>query len=66
MGQTGSPETSVGNYQSALPNTPDERRSYLHHGVSLKSLIYPIIRVDQQFTYLFHGAESFLRSQLVL
>jgi hypothetical protein len=27
MGKTGSPETSVTNYQSSLHNTPEERRS---------------------------------------
>jgi hypothetical protein len=35
----GRPETSVTNYQSTLSNSPEERRSYLHRGGSLNSLI---------------------------
>jgi len=32
------PETSATNYQSTLRNIPEERRSHLHRGGSLKSL----------------------------
>jgi hypothetical protein len=34
-GSTDCPETSVQNYHSTLRNIPEERRSYLHRGVSL-------------------------------
>jgi hypothetical protein len=37
MGPIGCPETSVHNYHSTLYNTPEERRSLLHRGGSLKS-----------------------------
>ena len=37
MGPIGCPETSVRNYRSTLRNIPEERRSHLHRGGSLKS-----------------------------
>jgi hypothetical protein len=37
MGLTQCPEMSVQNYRSVLHNIPEERRSHLHHGGSLKS-----------------------------
>jgi hypothetical protein len=37
IGQIGCPETSVNNYLSSLRNIPEERRSHLYHGGSLKS-----------------------------
>ena len=37
MGPIGCPETSVQNYHPTLRNTPEERRSHLHDGGSLKS-----------------------------
>jgi hypothetical protein len=37
MGPIGCPETSVKNYHSPLRNTPEERRSHVHRGGSLKS-----------------------------
>jgi hypothetical protein len=37
MGPVVCPETSVTNYQSTLRNIPEERRSHLHRGESLKS-----------------------------
>jgi hypothetical protein len=37
MGLTGCPETLVINYQSMVHNSPEERRSHLHCGRSLKS-----------------------------
>jgi len=40
MGITGSPETSVTNYQSTLSNIPEEQRPHLHHDRILKSLMY--------------------------
>ena len=40
MGPIGSPETSIQNHRSTLRNIPEERRSQLHRGVSLKSRIY--------------------------
>jgi hypothetical protein len=33
----GCPETSVNNYESILHNIPEDRRSHLHSGESLKS-----------------------------
>jgi len=39
MGPIGCPETSVRNYQSTLRNNPEERRSNLHRGESVKSFI---------------------------
>jgi hypothetical protein len=38
MGPIGFTETSVENYHSTLRNIPEERRSQLHRGGSLKSL----------------------------
>ena len=38
MGPIGCPETSVNNYGSTLRNIPEERRSHLHRGSSVKSL----------------------------
>jgi hypothetical protein len=37
MGTLGSPETSVNKYQRTLRNTPEEQRSLLNRGGSLKS-----------------------------
>jgi len=37
MGPIGYPETSIWNYHSTLRNFPEERRSHLHRGRSLKS-----------------------------
>jgi hypothetical protein len=37
MGPIGCPETSVQNYHPKLHNIPEERRSHLHRGGSLKS-----------------------------
>jgi hypothetical protein len=39
MGPIGCPETSVHNYYSTLRNIPEERRSYVHGGGSLKSRV---------------------------
>jgi hypothetical protein len=39
MGRIGCPETSVNKYQSTPHNIPEERRSHLHRGGSLKSCI---------------------------
>jgi hypothetical protein len=39
MGQIGCPETSVNNYQSTPHNIPEELRSHLDCGGSLKSRI---------------------------
>jgi len=39
MGRIGYPETSIWNYHSTLCNFPEEFRSHLHRGRSLKSLI---------------------------
>jgi len=38
MGLTGCSETSAMNYHYKLRNIPEERRSHLHRGGSLKSL----------------------------
>ena len=40
MGQICCPETSVRNYHYAVRNIPEERRSHLHRGGSLKSRIH--------------------------
>jgi hypothetical protein len=42
-GPTGCPETSIQTYHSTLRNIPEERRSHLHHGGSLKSCNYGIV-----------------------
>ena len=39
MGPIGCPETSATDYQSTLRKTPEERRSHIHRGGSLKSRI---------------------------
>jgi hypothetical protein len=49
MEMTDCHETSVNNYQSPLPNKPDQRRSYLHRNESLKWRICQIICVDQKY-----------------
>jgi hypothetical protein len=45
-GTIGCPETSVQNYCSTLRNIPEERRSHLHSGGSLKSLCSEFILVE--------------------
>jgi len=42
MGPIGCPEMSVQNYHFTLRNTPEERRSHLRRGGSLKSRIFAI------------------------
>jgi hypothetical protein len=46
MGPIGCPETSVTNYESTLRDIPEERRSHLHGGASLKSrkFAFPLLR----------------------
>jgi len=46
MGSIGCPETSVRNYYSTLRNIPEQRKSHLHRGGSLKSHI--ILRSSRQ------------------
>lgn len=47
MGPIGLPETSVQNYQSTLRSVPEERRSHLHSGGSLKSRMLDTAVVGQ-------------------
>jgi hypothetical protein len=49
MGLVGYPETSVRNYHPTLRNIPDDRRSQLHRGGSLNSLML------SNFTYRNYG-----------
>jgi hypothetical protein len=46
-------ETSVQNYHRTLRNTPEERRSYVHGGRSLKSRVVAVTGHD--FEVLVHG-----------
>jgi hypothetical protein len=52
MGPTGGPDTSVWNYHSKLRKIPEERRSYLHRGGSLKSRILGDTSLDL-FPYVY-------------
>jgi hypothetical protein len=58
VGMIGFPETSVQNYHYTLRNIPEERRSHLHRGGSLKSR-----RAVTAFGTLFL-ASGFLQSHL--
>ena len=56
MGPIGCPETSVTDYQSTLRKTPEERRSHIHRGGSLKLSI-----AEEVFDFqgrLLHGFSS--------
>jgi hypothetical protein len=50
MGPIGCPETSVQNYHSTLHNIPEERRSHLHRGGSLKTrMFHSSVTVAREF-----------------
>jgi hypothetical protein len=50
MGLLGCPETCVSNYWSTLRNIPEEKRSHLNRGESLKSRIEFLFVQDQKGT----------------
>jgi hypothetical protein len=51
MGPIGCPETSIRNYHSTLRKTPEERKSHLHRGGSLKSLSISFLKTSQLMLY---------------
>ena len=66
MGPIGCPETSLTNYQSTLSKLPEELRSHLHCGGSLKShnvalfyvgslLFFPLRRLANLYHFLIYA-----------
>jgi hypothetical protein len=58
MGQIIGPETSVQNRHLTLRNIPEEHRSHLHSGGSLKSRLFMIRAIQVEYNSIEHNFKN--------